>query len=34
MPVINLNINKTIFNDIYYPYLQDYSKRYEVYFGG
>ena len=34
MPQINLNLKKNIFNDIYYPYLLDYSKRYEVYFGG
>lgn len=30
---IKLNINKRIFNDVYYPYLTDYTKRYEVYYG-
>lgn len=34
MPQINLTIKKSIFNDIYYPHLLDYSKRYEVYYGG
>ena len=34
MPQINLNLKKTIFNDVYYPHLLDYSKRYEVYYGG
>lgn len=29
-----LTINKNVFNDIYYPYLYDYSKRYNVYYGG
>ena len=32
--VINLKINKRIFNEVYYPYLLDYSHRYEVYYGG
>ena len=32
--MINLNINKRVFNDAYYPYLTDYSNRYEVYYGG
>ncbi len=32
--MINLNINKKIFNDVYYPHLQDYSNRFEVYYGG
>ena len=32
--MINLNIDKSVFNDVYYPYLKDYSNRYEVYFGG
>ena len=31
---INLTIEKTAFNDIYYPYLLNYSHRYEVYYGG
>lgn len=32
--MINLNIDKSVFNDVYYPYLTDYSNRYEVYYGG
>lgn len=32
--MINLNISKKIFNDVYYPHLCDYSKRFEVYYGG
>lgn len=31
---INLRINKRIFCPIYYPYLLDYSNRYNVYYGG
>ena len=31
---INLNIDKKIFLPVYYPYLFDYSKRYNVYYGG
>lgn len=34
MPNVNLNISRKLFNDIYYPYLTDYSHRYEVYYGG
>lgn len=34
MPNINLNIKKSIFNTTYFPHLQDYSKRYEIYYGG
>ena len=30
---MKLNINKSIFNEVYYPYLLDYSKRFEVYYG-
>lgn len=30
--MITLNINKRVFNDVYYPYLMDYSNRYEVYY--
>lgn len=30
--MITLNINKSVFNDVYYPYLMDYSHRYEVYY--
>lgn len=30
--MITLNINKSVFNDAYYPYLMDYSHRYEVYY--
>ena len=32
--MINLNINKKVFNDVYFPYLNDYKNRYEVYYGG
>ena len=31
---ISININKSIFNSAYYPYLKDYSNRFEVYYGG
>ena len=31
---INLKIKKEIFNEIYFPYLMDYSHRYEIYYGG
>lgn len=31
---MQLILHKEIFNDIYFPYLTDYSKRYEVYYGG
>ena len=31
---INLNINKKVFNDVYYPLLKDYSHKYEIYYGG
>lgn len=34
MPKINLTIRPREFNDAYYPYLLDYSRRYEVYYGG
>lgn len=34
MPRVNLILKKTIFNDVYYPHLFDYSRRYEVYYGG
>ena len=32
--MINLNIHKNAFNDVYYSHLLDYSNRYEVYYGG
>lgn len=32
--MINLNIDKSVFNDVYYPYLRNYSNRYEIYYGG
>ena len=32
--MINLNIDKKVFNNVYYPHLMDYSNRYEVYYGG
>ena len=31
---ITLNVKKSAFNSVYYPHLLDYSKRYEVYYGG
>lgn len=31
---IDLHVNKNIFNDAYYPCLNDYSKRYNIYYGG
>ena len=34
MPPINLKLSKKLFNDVYFPHLTDYSKRYEVYYGG
>lgn len=34
MANININIKKSVFNEVYYPYLTDYSNRYEVYYGG
>lgn len=30
----HLNIKRNVFNDTYFPYLQDYSHKTEVYFGG
>ena len=34
MPQINLQLDRRLFNAAYYPYLTDYSKRYNVYYGG
>ena len=34
MAQINLNIKKSVFLPCYQPYITDYSKRYNVYFGG
>ena len=34
MANINLHIKKTAFLPVYYPYVEDYSNRYEVYWGG
>ena len=31
---IRLNLKKSLFNDVYYSSLLDYSNRYEVYYGG
>ena len=31
---IQISLKKRIFNPVYYPHLSDYSKRYEVYYGG
>lgn len=30
----NLHLARNLFNDVYYPYLQDYSNNTEVYYGG
>ena len=32
--MIRLNIARSLFNDVYFPYLFDYSHRYEVYYRG
>ncbi len=32
--MIDLKISRKIFNDVYLPYLTNYSPRYEVYYGG
>ena len=34
MANINLTLKKSLFNDVYFPLLLDYSRRYEVYYGG
>lgn len=34
MPQINLSISRKIFNDVYFPLLQNYINRYEIYYGG
>lgn len=34
MGKINLTLSRGIFNEAYYPLLWDYSRRYEVYYGG
>lgn len=34
MPQISLQLDRRLFNTAYYPYLTDYSKRYNVYYGG
>ena len=34
MAQIRLNISRRVFNEAYYPALFDYSRRYEVYYGG
>ncbi len=31
---IELNINKNIFNEVYFPYLKQYDKKFEIYVGG
>lgn len=31
---VELNLSRKLFNDAYFPHLLDYSKRYEVYYGG
>ena len=32
--MINLNISRKVFNDVYFPLLRQYANRYEVYYGG
>lgn len=34
MTEIKVKINKKIFNDVYYPHLQEYDKRFNIYYGG
>lgn len=34
MASTKLTIKKRMFNDVYYPYLKQYDKRFEVYYGG
>ena len=34
MPNTKITIKKRMFNDAYYPYLKDYNRRFEVYYGG
>lgn len=34
MANIKISVSKSIFNDVYLPYLTDYKKRFEVYYGG
>lgn len=34
MANINLKLSKSLFNDVYFPHLLDYTKRTEVYYGG
>lgn len=31
---ITLNLKRSLFNDVYFPHLLDYNRRYEVYYGG
>ena len=31
---IKLNLDKSIFNDAYYPLLNNYSNKFEIYYGG
>ena len=33
MPMYNIEIQKKIFNEVYFPYLFDYSYRYNIYYG-
>lgn len=34
MANINLKLSKSLFNDVYFPHLLDYTRRTEVYYGG
>ena len=34
MPSIEITIKKNMFNDVYYPYLEKYDTRFNVFYGG
>jgi phage terminase large subunit len=34
MEPLNIKISKKIFNEAYLPYLEDYSHRFNVFYGG
>ena len=34
MPQISIQINRNVFNEAFLPFLFDYSKRYNIYYGG
>jgi phage terminase large subunit len=33
MPTMNLNVHRSAFNDVYWKYIDDYTRRYNVYYG-